>query len=429
MPDAAPPKAYRSERRSLEEHADEGRISEADRQFIGGYLDAFDGQELSVPVPEGEDSYSYRSLKTKCHMLKKCARRLDGDLADADAEVLNEYLTAMLSGSHPDVKDDGYAQNTVRNHAGTLRRLFEYHGTIEKTDIAMPDKEETSVDPTDMFTSEEIDALRDAAPNARDQCILDLLLYTGQRLTAIQTLRIKDVFPEEGRFRLNPEADGLKGAEGTRPLLGATASVKRWLQHHPASDDPEAALITCLPSSSGGTAGEPLHGTQIQRRIKKIGEKVDIDKPVNPHNFRHNFVTLAKRDYGLSDSQIKHLIGHRPDSNVMNTTYSHLTDEEVATNVAVEAGFEESEDESPLSPPVCPTCDEPLPDNARACSMCGDTFTPDAKAAQRDIEDMLYEGRAEAEDDDVADTIDSLRKEIRENPEMKQAILAELLDE
>jgi hypothetical protein len=172
-----------------------------------------------------------------------------------------------------------------------------------------------------------------------------------------------------------------------------------------------------------------LNDSQIGKRLNKIGREAGVDKPTNPHNFRHYFVTVCKRDYDLSDSEVKHLLGHRPDSDVMETTYAHLTDEEIAENVAVKADFKEpSQEESPLSPRTCPTCDEPLRTNARACSVCGTTFTPDAKAAQDQIQDMLYEGHAE-DDGEHGDTIDDLRERIRNDPELKEAILAELLEE
>lgn len=425
------PKAdYELVREAFEEAHDDGEVPTEDFERVTTFVDAYDDDKLTVKTPEGESGLAYGTLKGHLSRLKVATERMDGKLVEATADDINEYLDALLSGDHADIKDDGFTPDTVKNHAGSIRRFYEYHDDlgVEKADIAMPSGEDTSPTEDEMFTKEEVQALRDAAPNMRDKCLLDLLIYTGQRVRAIQTLRIKDVNPDDGTFTLNDSVDGLKGATGKRPLLGAVASLKKWLEVHPCPDDPEAHVITNLHTNNEGVeAGDPLHSAQIHSRLKQIGEEAGVEKPVNPHNFRHYFVTVAKRDYGLEDSEIKHLIGHRPDSTVMETTYSHLTDEDVIENVEVAAGFREPDDESPLSPPVCPTCDEPLPDNARACSMCGTTFTPDAKAAQDTIEDLSMEGAFAADDADEQAAVealsDHLKQMLQDNPEMATELL------
>jgi len=39
-------------------------------------------------------------------------------------------------------------------------------------------------------------------------------------------------------------------------------------------------------------------------------------------------VTVAKRDYRLDNDTIKHLVYQQPDSKVIETTYSHLSDDD-----------------------------------------------------------------------------------------------------
>lgn len=423
----SPRERYHSARDDLDA-ARGGTVTAGDHDAIIEYLDAWDPNR-AVPTPEGETPHSYNTLANHAWTLKSVAERIDGEIHDTSLGVINELIERELSGAHPDVKDGGLAASSVGTKASVIRSFVSYHDMdIDPSDIFRPESEETPVDERDMFTGEEINCLREAAPNARDRALVDMLLYTGQRARAIQTLRIKDIDLENGRFYLNTDAAGLKGASGKRPLLGAVSSIRDWLSMHPAGDDPESAVFTKLSSASQGTVGEPLSRSNINARLHKIGDLAGVDKPTNAHNFRHNFVTIAKRNYDLSNSEIKHLIGHRPDSDVMETTYSHLTDEEVAENVAVKAGFEEPDDESPLSPPACTTCDEPLPENAKACPACGEVFTPDAKAAEEQIEDMLYEGRAE-DDGEHAETIDELRERIRNDPEAKAAVVEELLGE
>jgi integrase len=276
-------------------------------------------------------------------------------------------------------------------------------------------QEQTHVDERDMFTIEEVKALREACDNPRDCCLLELLLNTGQRIRAIQTLRVKDVDIENDVYWLNSDVNGLKGAEkngGKRPLLGANQAVYDWLQYHPKRES-EATLITKRPSSNRGTPGEPIAQSSMRKALRKIADRAEVDKPPNPHNFRHYFVTIAKREYDMDDATIKYLIGHSADSTVMETTYQHLTDEDYLKDAEVNFGVREPEKESPLTPEVCDTCGNQLDPNAKACERCGAVFTPDAQAAQKEAESRIVEVENETE----GKIVKAVLEDVRSNPD------------
>jgi len=131
---------------------------------------------------------------------------------------------------------------------------------------------------------------------------------------------------EDGVLYLNEEAEGLKGAKGKRPFLGAEAYVRRWMGYHPTGE-PGDYLIT--PKATGG--GEPggmITQDTIRYHLRKIADNAEVDKDVHPHIFRHYFTTIAKRDYDMDDAYVKHLRGDSPGSNVMETTYRHLSDDD-----------------------------------------------------------------------------------------------------
>ncbi|PSP64341.1 hypothetical protein BRC77_04250, partial [Halobacteriales archaeon QH_8_64_26] len=233
----------------MNEAAEKGEISEADKDAITEFLDAKDSENIAVNDPNGRPK-SASTLYQYAKNLRIAAERADPPLSDTTASEINSYLQGCLSGTPPAAPDGGLSSNTVKTYAGNLRVFYRYHSAlgVNPEAIAMPQGDDPQVDPSDMFTPEEIQDLRDACTNARDECLLELMLNTGQRVRAIQTLRIKDVFPEAGRYRLNPEADGLKSAEGRRPLLGAQNAVRDWAEKHPQSDNPDAYLLTRLPS-------------------------------------------------------------------------------------------------------------------------------------------------------------------------------------
>ena len=423
----SPYERYEAEKRKLEQDA----VADKDREKITEFVNAKDERAFTT-VDNGDSSKTPATLRNYCQHLRLASERIEGRLVDASADDINQLMQSYFQGSHPDIKDGGLTKNSVSIHQGTLRKFCRFHDEMPDDDeIAMLEKQESSVSEDEMYTDEEVQELRNACKTHRESALLDMLLYTGQRVRAIQSLRIKDVDVEagaSGKLRLRDDIDGLKGASGSRPLLGAQGAVRRYLNHHPCSDDPEAALFTGYPDyTPDEELGEPLHHVTINRQLKKIRDRTDVDKPVNAHNFRHHFVTVAKVQYDLDNDRIKKLIGHRPDSRVMETTYSHLTVEDATDAIEVAAGHKEAEDESSLSPPTCPTCSEPLPTDAKACANCGATFTPDAQSIEDEIDDATYDTLRDADDESVKEAVDKFR-ELLDDPEIRAAVIEDMTE-
>jgi len=216
--------------------------------------------------------------------------------------------------------------------------------------------------------------------------------------------------------------DGLKGAEGKRPLLGAEAYVRRWLDYHPTGE-PEDILIT--PSTNGGgTPGDPLSQDTIRHHLNKIADNADVSKDVHPHIFRHYFTTIAKRDYDLDDAYIKHLRGDAAGSNVMETTYRHLSDADAVEHAAAKFRGEEPERDTDLTPDRCPTCGEILDPGAKACSMCGTLFSMDGAAAREKVRESMRDAKDDAGEFEEYRDLDRLQDIIEENPDVLDVLEA-----
>jgi integrase/recombinase XerD len=240
-------------------------------------------------------------------------------------------------------------------------------------------------------------------------------------------LSVRDISRRKGYV-----SEALLGGRGSLPpevveLLGAKRAVHDWLEYHPESDDSEAFLITPKKDHPWANTGEQLSQSTIRKTFKKIADEAGVDKPPNPHNFRHYFVTMCKRHYNMDDATIKHLIGHGEGSTVMETTYQHLTDEDHIKDAEVDFGVREEQDESPFTPPVCPTCGDNLAPDAKACEGCGTVFTPDAAQAQEEIDDQMKDSYRDAdpEDTETMDKIDQL-DDLLDDPEVKAALLEKL---
>ena len=441
---------YRVARDALSDRRDEGLITEEDHDLILEFINAND-PDRKGSTPDGKTK-SINTLSGYVYRLMRAAERLGADgydpgpdagrtLSEATTADVNALMQAYLTGDHPAIKEGGLARSSIKQHQGTIRNFYRYHAgnlhgaseapesrtsPVDPDEIIMFQYERGKVRERDIYTREEIEDMREAIDNPRDRCLFELLVNTGQRITALQTLRIKDIDLGNDCLYLNEEKEGkgLKGADGKRPLLGAKPAVAEWLDYHPCPDDSEACLITSLRSYTGdqygSEFGDPLSRPHIHRRLEAIGERAGVTKPLNPHNFRHSFVTIAKRHYDLPDDTIKFMLGHAKGSKVMETTYSHLTDEDHLERMNVATGLKEPEDEpAPLTPDICPTCSAQLDAQDKACSRCGTVFAPDSKAVQEAkerTEDTRREAASEG-DAEATMTAEKLTQAIEENPE------------
>jgi integrase len=393
---------------------------------IGHMANAYDEDNVLVEVPDGEQTNAASTITTN---VRKCRRfAYDVDLLDTNEMELKELLQQHKDGRHEEVKDDGLTNGSLRLYSISLRKFYKVHsdGGIDPEEIPIPTQEESTVDPDEMLTRDEIQELRDAARNNRDLAIFDFLLYTGQRASATRTLKIKHLKLQEGRFRLNGEEEGLKSADENgkwRDLLLSQSSLRQWLQTgHPDTENGEAYVFCPLPAFSEKPPTQQMGESSVYEALNRMKQRTDVQKPLNPHALRHNFVTIALRR-GVPESAIKHQLGHAPDSRVMESTYAHLKDSDHIREAREAFDLETEAVESELTPEVCPRCGENPPENARLCPWCGLAFTPDAKEAMDDADDAVRESYRDVDPDDT-DTMEKLQviDELLDDPAVRDEL-------
>jgi len=445
------PQQYADTRERVKEHSDGGTYEvwngrekefppykdpeDADR--IIKMANAYERDNMLEDTPEGQKAKSPTTLKNYLSGLKKIAPHIA--LTDTTADEINALMQAFYDGDASNVKDSGLSKGTIQVYQNALRQfyyVFDDAG-VDPGNIKIFKNESRGVDPADMLTRDEIQAIRDAADCMRDRALFDFLLYTGQRNTATRTLRIKDLDLANDRFRLNESAEGLKSAEKNgkwRDLLLASSTVGQYLEtEHPEPDDPEAYVFVGRPKYAGPDPYTMLDPTTIGSIIGRLADRAAEDtpsikgKPTHPHALRHNFVTIALRR-GMDESAIKHQIGHAPDSSVMESTYAHLKDSDHIREARDAFDLETEDPESELTPEVCPQCGTNTPENARLCHICGLEFTPDAEKHSQEADDKVRESYQDADDMDQLEKV-QLIDEILDDPEVKDLMVERMSDE
>lgn len=145
----------------------------------------------------------------------------------------------------------------------------------------------------------------------------------------------------------------------------------------PAPDqDSEAWLFIDNPNHHSTVKGDHISPQGVRTQMKTIAEAAGVDKPVNPHNFRHYCATVLYRDYDVDFDTIRMLFGHNKDSTTLETIYSHVLDDDFIQSAEQSLGYVEGTDRTPFTPDTCPTCGELLKDGWRQCPNCQEVFGP-----------------------------------------------------
>lgn len=432
------PAEDREEKRAyLRTAVENGEVSEADEDRIVELVKAFDESTPTVERPRWPDApdhlTTYRKDSTLANWyyhLTRAARVQE--LSTATTTEVNAISEALSDGSAPTVKDDGLAGSTVKQYQQTLRMFYRYQQDLdvdrERIQVYSQNGEGGSdgFDPEDILSIDEIKAVRREARHPRDAAVFDLLLFTGMRNGALRTLRVRDVAPDDGEFRFNTDADGLKNIyqpRAKRHLLYAAGSGDDWLAKHPCPDDPDAYLITAKPEYTAAgvdsDAHTPVSDKTIARICRNLKEAAGITKPMHPHMLRHNYVYVCDRVFDLDDKTIKFNLGHAPASNIMETTYRHLSADDHFEATAAGAGLAASPDGEDVGFFLgeCSVCGRDLPEQAKACPRCGTVLTPDAAAQQQELQERAEEQVPEVENEEEARIVAAVLEDLRENPD------------
>jgi hypothetical protein len=103
-------------------------------------------------------------------------------------------------------------------------------------------------------------------------------------------------------------------------------------------------------------------------------------------------------------------------------------DRELAKIHGVDVAEEEPD---PLAPLECPRCGEETPRERDLCVWCGQALEPDAAQRAEQLDDMIVESLADADEDDAERLLD-FREAAKDNPEIRAEAIEEiagLLDE
>jgi integrase/recombinase XerD len=269
--------------------------------------------------------------------------KLEKGLADNSVEAyendIRKFLSFMESTEsmlEPDSVDKFLIQKFIQwiNDSGlnsrTQSRIISGIKSFFKYLIL---EESISVDPTIMLESprvgrklpevmsiEEIDLLfaqidLSKPEGQRNKTMLEVLYSCGLRVSELTSLKISDIFKEQGFVRIIGKGDKER-------LIPISTSALREIEYYMPDRnsmlniDKENTDILFL-----NRRGKKLSRVMIFTIIKQLSEKAGLSKTVSPHTFRHSFATHLING-GADLRAVQEMLGH--ESIVTTEIYTHL---------------------------------------------------------------------------------------------------------
>ena len=274
--------------------------------------------------------------------------------------------------------------------------------------------------PKDLLTKEDIENQVDAAKNPRDKAFIYLLYESGARIGELIDLTVGDI--EDRKHGKKITIDGKTGARRL-PLVESVPHLNNWLNKHP---NPEKdAPLWCKIQQ--GSADDQLGYRYIREKIlKKNMDRADIEKPSNPHHYRHSRASFLANE--MTEAQLCEWFGWVQGSDVPSK-YVHLSGRDIDNAYDQLHGLYEPDEEEQTPDVVeCPRCQELNEPNAAFCMRCGFALDQETAAELEDqVDEDMKEDYKQMDPGDVesADLIDALGDAL-EDPEAKAKLLEKL---
>ena len=172
----------------------------------------------------------------------------------------------------------------------------------------------------DTLSTQEIDLLIQAinltsAEGERNKVILETLYSCGLRVSELVTLKISDLFFEEGFIKITGKGNKQRfvpiGLATQKLILNYKGFIRL---HLPIQKGHEDTLFL-------NRRGKQLTRAMIFTIIKDLAVKIDLKKTISPHTFRHSFATHLLEN-GADLRSIQLMLGH--ESITTTEVYMHL---------------------------------------------------------------------------------------------------------
>lgn len=244
----------------------------------------------------------------------------------ASTDEIISYLqhraeTATQSAAGKGGYGERISKRTQARMLSALRSYFNWlilEGTIQANPCDGVDTPKLGRYLPEVLSVDEVDAIMDSVPldnwrGLRDRAALELLYGCGLRVSEAASLKISQIFFEEGFVRIFG-----KGSKERLVPMGemAATAVQNYLAARTEPSEGRYSDILLLNKN-----GTPLSRVSIFNMVKRQALAAGITKEISPHTFRHSFATHLIEN-GADLRVVQEMLGH--ESILTTEIYTHI---------------------------------------------------------------------------------------------------------
>lgn len=274
-----------------------------------------------------EKKLSDNTVEAYIRDLKQMAEYLENEFSIQPQQAEERHIEAFLAHLY----DKGVKKTTQARILSGIKSFFYYlliNDRIENLPTEFIDPPKTGRKLPDVLSVAEIESIintfdADKRFGIRNKAMVETLYSCGLRVSELITLRLSDLFFNDGFIRVIGKGDKQRLvpiSETARHRIEEYLLLRRTMQTDARDTD-----IVFLNNKGRG-----LTRVMIFHIIRKAALAAGITKTISPHTFRHSFATHLLEG-GASIRQVQEMLGH--ESILTTEIYTHLDSEKLRENV------------------------------------------------------------------------------------------------
>ncbi len=266
--------------------------------------------KVDSSIPEQFKNRLYANGKSKNTV------KMYGYIAQKYLEFINYDKTKISRKNIEDFKeylsiDLGYSKASVYLYIRALQSLFDF---LEIKDLGPLNPPKRAQKVPNYLVEQEVSKMLGSCRNSKERLIVELLAYTGVRVSELCSIRINDIDLENKSLKI-------RGGKGDKDRLVIFSEkiipdIKKYLLERKENKIKSEFLFPTNKSRR-------ISSVTVERIIRNAAKRAGINKKVTPHVLRHTFATTLLRN-GADIRIIQILLGHASISTTQ--IYTHVDD-------------------------------------------------------------------------------------------------------
>lgn len=272
-----------------------------------------------------ERSLSDNSISSYCSDVEKLCNYLESDtnktgvydLKRVDLEVLNAFITEENSKNL-----SKRSQSRIISALKSFFIFLEMENVIEQSQAELLDSPRLNRYIPIVLSISEVEKILDSIDLSlpeghRNRAMIEVLYSCGLRATELISLKISDLFLEDGFVRVTGKGSKQRLVPIGTPAIDAVKIYMSLRKAAPVLKKDEDTLFL-------NRRGRHLSREMLFIIVKNQAAIAEVDKDVSPHTFRHSFATHLVEN-GADLRAVQQMLGH--ESILTTEIYTHVNSE------------------------------------------------------------------------------------------------------